>query len=128
MEVKCHQFYSLVLRQVLAAQRQSCFTKKGWVVGLADLDIVGLEQVQKAMDKQRSCVLVMNVTDSESVKNAFIEFNTFNVKSLNVLSDCACILRMGNNETISLPDQHKILHVNISGILNLYAICGIKLF
>jgi len=94
------------------------FYSKGWTVGLADMDAAGLEQLQASMNKQRSCVLSMDVTDAGSVKNAFEQFKYFQGESLNVLFNCAGILRMGTNESIALEDQHQIFKVNVGGVLN----------
>jgi len=94
------------------------FYSKGWTVGLADMDIAGLEQLQASMNKQRSCILSMDVTDEDSVKNAFEQFKDFQGESLNVLFNCAGILRMGTNESIPLKEQHQIFNVNVGGVLN----------
>ncbi len=94
------------------------FHNKGWTVGLADMDAVGLERLHATMDKNRSCTLQMNVTDEESVKGAFEKFKAFQGSTLDVMFNCAGILRMGDNESISLQDQHRILQINVNGILN----------
>jgi len=104
------------------------FYKKGWTVGLADMDETGLKKVQNTMDKKRSCILPMNVTDSKSVEKALRDFEAFQGNSLDVLFNCAGILQMGNNETIPLKDQHKIFDINVGGILNCihYALPALK--
>jgi len=94
------------------------FYKKGWTLGLADRDISGLKTLQKDMDKTRTCLLEMDVTDEDSVSAAFATFNDFNYKGLDVLFNCAGILRMGNNETIALTEQHLMMQINVGGILN----------
>ena len=94
------------------------FFAKGWTIGLADMNIEGLEQLQASMDKQRTCILAIDVSDADSVKKAFEQFNYFQGGSLNILFNCAGILRMGENESISLKDQHQIFNVNVGGVLN----------
>jgi len=94
------------------------FYQQGWTVGLADVNEVELVTLQKTMDNKRSCVLIMDVTDESSVEKAFTQFKTFQGSSLDALFNCAGILRMGNNESISLKDQHLMISVNVNGILN----------
>jgi len=80
------------------------------------------------MGKQRSCILPMNVTDEKSVEKAMSTFEKLHGNSLDVLFNCAGILRMGNNQSISLKDQHKIFDINVGGILNCihYALPALK--
>ncbi len=104
------------------------FHQKGWTIGLADRDTSGLEQVQESMDKTRTCLLTMDVTDESSVAAAFVKFNDFSGNNLDVLFNCAGILRMGDNSTISLADQHLTMQINVGGILNCihYALPALK--
>jgi len=94
------------------------FHQNGWTIGLADRNTAGLEQVQESMDKSRTCLLSMDVTDENSVAAAFVKFNNFSGNKLDVLFNCAGILRMGDNSTISLADQHLTMQINVGGILN----------
>ncbi len=94
------------------------FYKNGWTVGLADINEVELVALQKTMDNKRSCILLMDVADESSVEKAFATFKDFQGNSLDALFNCAGILRMGDNDSISLKDQHQMISVNVNGILN----------
>lgn len=94
------------------------FYSKGWTVGLADLNIAELEKLQHSFNKEKTVILPMDVTDAVSVENAFLKFAEFQGHSLDVLFNCAGILRMGPNDEIPLSEQHQIINVNVNGILN----------
>ena len=94
------------------------FHNKGWTVGLADQNLTALEKLQHSLDKEMSVILPMDVTDAESVEKAFKKFALFQGDSLDVLFNCAGILRMGANKEIPLDHQHQIISVNVNGILN----------
>ncbi len=94
------------------------FFRKGWYVGLFDINEKDLSSVFLKIGAQNGCMKQMDVTDSESVKDAINFFSEKTGGRIDVLFNCAGILHMGHHESIPLDNQKKIVEVNLIGILN----------
>lgn len=94
------------------------FSKKGWFVGIFDVNEEGLKSLQSEIDESNSCLQLMDVVNLESVKGAVKSFTGKTGGRMDVLFNCAGIVRMGPNEKISINDQKLIVDVNFNGILN----------
>lgn len=94
------------------------FAAKGWFVGLYDIDEQGLASLQAEIGEDDSCYGKMDVADLKSVQEAVTHFATFTGDEMDVLFNCAGILRMGPHEKLPIEEQHLIVDVNLKGILN----------
>lgn len=94
------------------------FASKGWYVGLYDVNISGLETLSREIGNRNCCYKVMDVSSISSVKNAVEHFSKKTGGVMNVLFNNAGIIRMGPMDSINIGDSHKIIEVNLKGILN----------
>jgi NAD(P)-dependent dehydrogenase (short-subunit alcohol dehydrogenase family) len=94
------------------------FARKGWFVGLYDLDEQGLASLSEEIGDDKSCYRKMDVTDFPSVREAVEHFSSFTEGEMDVLFNCAGILRMGPHAKLPIEEQHLIVDVNLKGILN----------
>ena len=94
------------------------FASKGWFVGAYDIDENGLASLSEEMGEDNSCYRKMDVTDFGSVREAVEHFSNSTDGEMDVLFNCAGILRMGPHAKIPLEEQYLIVDVNLKGILN----------
>lgn len=99
------------------------FAGKGWFVGLYDLNEQALASLHAEIGEENSCSQAMDVTDEQSVARAVDHFAHHSGRRMDVLFNNAGILRMGNNHTIPLLEQRRIIDINVCGILNCIACC-----
>jgi len=97
------------------------FSRKGWFVGLYDVNGSSLKALHSEFGKEISCYQVMDVTDEKSVASAVKHFAAHTGNRMDVLFNNAGIIRMGSNHKIPLAEQRQILDINVSGILNCIA-------
>jgi len=99
------------------------FSEKGWYVGLFDVNEEDLSELYSKIGSQNGCMKKVDVTEPEKVKAA-VDFFVENAGGkMDVLFNCAGILRMGHHDKISLSDHKKIVDVNLMGILNCIDAC-----
>jgi NAD(P)-dependent dehydrogenase (short-subunit alcohol dehydrogenase family) len=90
------------------------FGRKGWRVGCYDVDVDGARQVAEQIGSAVHGRI--DVTSEESWRTAVTDF-TASTQDLDVLFNCAGVLRMGRFEDVS-PDQcRKQLDVNVMGVI-----------
>jgi NAD(P)-dependent dehydrogenase (short-subunit alcohol dehydrogenase family) len=94
------------------------FGKKGWFVGISDLNENGLASLAAEIGNHNLFVKKMDVTDFENVKKTVDAFLEQTGGCMEVLFNSAGILRMGPFEAISHRDQMLTVDVNFKGILN----------
>lgn len=94
------------------------FSGKGWFTGIYDVNESGLTSLQADIGKDNCIAGIMDVLDIDGVEKEIRAFAERTGGRMDVLFNCAGILKMGRNETISLEDQHLIVDVNIKGMLN----------
>lgn len=94
------------------------FARKGWFVGLFDMNEEGLAAVRDEIGEASCCALPMDVTDPESVRRGVAHFLERTGGVMDALFNCAGILHMGDYSTIPLSAQAKIVDVNVTGVLN----------
>ena len=93
------------------------FHKEGWSVGLLDINETALTALAGELGT-RVWWRVLDVTDSNQVRAVMDAFVREHDGYLNVLFNCAGILRTGAFEKIS-PGQHKsIIDINVTGVIN----------
>lgn len=93
------------------------FAKKGWFVGIFDVNDAGLKSLASEIGESNCFSGVMDVTNPESVQKGMDSFAEKTGGKLNVLLNNAGILRFGLFERVGLSDHHKIVDVNINGCL-----------
>lgn len=101
----------------IGAATARLFAKHGWFVGLFDIDQVGLAKLQQELGTQVSMTGVLNVADEQQWQQALHQFFS-RTGRLDVLLNNAGILASGAFEHIPLQQQHRLLDVNIKGVLN----------
>ncbi|HSV97610.1 MAG TPA: SDR family oxidoreductase [Spirochaetota bacterium] len=94
------------------------FARKGWYVGLYDVNRKGLESLRREIGARDCCRKVMDVSAAESVEEGVKHFlrNTGGV--MNVLFNNAGVLSMGAFENMHMRDAMRIIDVNLKGTLN----------
>ncbi len=94
------------------------FARKGWYVGLYDLNLKGLESLSREIGNNNCCYQDMDVSSLATVKKAVEHFAKNTGGSMDVLFNNAGIIRMGPLDDINISDSHLIIDVNLKGILN----------
>jgi NADP-dependent 3-hydroxy acid dehydrogenase YdfG len=94
------------------------FARKGWLVGLTDVNQPGLAALEKEIGGERCLAQVMDVTDAGSYHGAVDAFMEKTNGRMDVLFNNAGVLYMGVNEDLGLAEQHRTVDVNLKGILN----------
>lgn len=94
------------------------FAARGWFVGIADIDAVGLAQLAREIGEENCKALELDVTDVAQYRQAITRFVASTRGRLDVLFNNAGILRMGRNEDIPLAQQYLTLDINVKGVLN----------
>ncbi len=91
------------------------FARKGWFVGITDVNDDGLAALAREIGEDRCFAAVMDVTRPETVRRALDGFAERTGGRLDVLFNNAGIARMGPFDEIVLEDQLKIVDVNLKG-------------
>ncbi|MFO7560661.1 MAG: SDR family oxidoreductase [Desulfobacterales bacterium] len=99
------------------------FSEKGWYVGLFDVNEEDLSKLYSTIGSQNGCMKKVDVTDPEEIEEAVDFFVENTGGKMDVLFNCAGILRMGYHDKIPLDDQKKIVDINFQGILNCIDTC-----
>jgi len=94
------------------------FAKKGWFVGAYDVDEERLASLSEEIGEDNSCYRKMDVSDLGRVREAVEHFSGFTSGEMDVLFNCAGILRMGPHAKLPIEEQYLIVDVNLKGILN----------
>ncbi len=94
------------------------FSKKGYYVGLADINEAGLQQLQKELGVKNSHYMVCDVSDSASVEAAFASFAEKTGGKLDLLIENAGILAVSYFEETPIEKYRKMIDVNAFGYVN----------
>lgn len=94
------------------------FARQGWFVGLGDINQTALKGLCRGIGDDQSCILVTDVTRPESVQSAVRIFGARTGGRMDVLFNCAGILRMGPHRDIPLEAQTQTVAVNLNGVLH----------
>ena len=87
----------------IGAETARFFAKKGWFVGLYDIDERGLEDISDEIGKQNSLSGVLDVRDRDAWNIAMRNFGEATERQMNVLFNNAGIGSFGWMETIAHP-------------------------
>jgi len=104
------------------------FANKGWYVGIVDMNEEGLKTLETEIKAENCFVRVMDVTDTESVHDVIESFAEKTGGRMNALFNNAGILNFGHYENVDLEKKHRIVEVNLMGVMNCthYAIPYLK--
>lgn len=91
------------------------FGSRGWNVGCYDVDVDGARKVAEQIGKGTFHGRI-DVTSEESWKTAVADFRG-GAGTLDVLFNCAGILRMGHFEDVGPAECRKQLDVNVMGVI-----------
>ncbi|MBX3204176.1 MAG: SDR family oxidoreductase [Labilithrix sp.] len=96
------------------------FSRRGFKVGCYDIDVEGARRIAEEIDagssKGTSCHGRIDVTNEESWTSALEDFEA-HAHRLDVLFNCAGILRTGHFEDVSPSECRKQLDVNVMGVI-----------
>lgn len=96
----------------------SLFAKKGWFVGLADRDEMGVRRLHQQLGTRITSFHRVDVTDFASIKEALEAFSYQTNGQLHLLLNNAGILKVGGFEDIPLATHHQIIDVNVKGVIS----------
>jgi NAD(P)-dependent dehydrogenase (short-subunit alcohol dehydrogenase family) len=91
------------------------FAERGFVVGLFDVDERALDETARGMD--RVVKRRLDVTDEGSFAEAMGAFGDATGGTLDVMFNCAGILRTGRFEDVSMADNDAQIAVNLRGVI-----------
>jgi NAD(P)-dependent dehydrogenase (short-subunit alcohol dehydrogenase family) len=93
------------------------FAERGFVVGLFDIDERALDETAVGIDPTRVVKRRLDVTDEASFAEAMRVFGEATGGTLDVMFNCAGILRTGRFEDVSMADNDAQLAVNVRGVI-----------
>jgi NAD(P)-dependent dehydrogenase (short-subunit alcohol dehydrogenase family) len=94
------------------------FLSRGWLVGMVDFDREGLRRVAAALDPAHVWLADLDVTDAVAYERTIADFGARTGGRLDVLFNCAGVLRQSRFEELSRADERTILEVNVLGVSN----------
>ena len=94
------------------------FAKEGWFIGIADVDRAGSDTLLGDIGAGKGIVLELDVTDQAQWTDAVAEFGAATNGSMDLLFNNAGIARGGWFEDIPIADAHKVLDINLGGVVN----------
>ncbi len=95
------------------------FAERGWLTGLFDVSQEGLAVTRDRLgaNAERSMSGVLDVTDHAAFERALALFAERTGGGLDVMFNCAGILRMGLFDEIPLADYERELAINVMGVI-----------
>lgn len=94
------------------------FARRGWFVGLYDVDAEGAEAVAATLGKGNAVAGALDVSDADAWQRALAEFWMHSGQRLDLLFNNAGILTSGPFETVALARHEAMLAVNVLGMIN----------
>ncbi len=93
------------------------FHQQGWFVGLFDVQEDALQSLATELGSR--CILAkVDVRDRNSIQAAMRAFSNATSGTMNVLFNCAGVLRMGDFDEILPEDNDLMVDVNVKGMIN----------
>lgn len=93
------------------------FANNDWFVGLYDTNEEGVKELSEHIGLDKSCYGKLDVCDIEEYEKAVSHFAGYTNGKMNVLFNCAGIMRMGSLDDVTLSDQIQTLRVNVEGVV-----------
>jgi NAD(P)-dependent dehydrogenase (short-subunit alcohol dehydrogenase family) len=94
------------------------FASRDWIVGIVDFDDEGLRRVADQMAPRRVWLADLDVTDYGAYERTITTFGEQTGGRLDVLFNCAGVLRQSAFEQLGRDDERAILEVNVLGVTN----------
>jgi short-subunit dehydrogenase len=94
------------------------FAKKGWFIGLFDVNTNELAMVAEEIGVENCCFKTTDITQEESVKEAVEFFVSLTKRNIDVLFNNAGVIEVGEFDQISSTTHKKIIGVNFWGMVN----------
>ncbi|MDX1756524.1 MAG: SDR family oxidoreductase [Marinobacter sp.] len=94
------------------------FAREGWRLGLMDINGKALSELNQTLGGQHWTCEV-DITKGESIDTALREFASFSNGKLDLLFNCAGILRVGQFEDIDIEDHARIIDINVTGLIRM---------
>lgn len=100
----------------IGAATARLFAREGWRLGLMDVNGDALTNLNQSLGGKH-WTRAVDVTDQASVTDALAAFDEFAGGRLDILFNCAGILRVGPFEDIPMAEHARILDINVSGLM-----------
>jgi len=94
------------------------FAREGWFVGLYDVDAVALATLQEELGTEHRIAEVLDVRDQAAWHGALERFFEASGQRLDVLLNNAGVLVSGPFEETAIEQHHRLLDINVKGVLN----------
>jgi NADP-dependent 3-hydroxy acid dehydrogenase YdfG len=94
------------------------FAARGYKVGAADLDEAGLESLAEELGAERCQAARLDVRDAAAYQERMRAFAAWTGGRLDVLFNCAGILKMAPFDQTALADHVRTVEVNVLGVLH----------
>lgn len=94
------------------------FASRGWFVGLYDIDEPSLRVMQERFGADNCAIGVLDTTDVAAYTAALESFWNASGFQLNVLFNNAGIAAVDDFENIPLTRHHRLIDVNLKGVIN----------
>lgn len=94
------------------------FSREGWTLGLIDIDGEAVNTLNTELGG-RHWQRALDVTDPQAVALALADFGTFANGQLDLLFNCAGILRVGHYEDIPAAEHRRIIEINVLALMDI---------
>ncbi|HEX7601348.1 MAG TPA: SDR family oxidoreductase [Polyangiaceae bacterium] len=94
------------------------FAAEGFFVGLYDVNEAGLDAMRATLGPERCCSGKLDVGDLDAYRRAVAAFGSATGERMDVLFNCAGILRFGHFEKVTPEEARLQISVNCEGVLN----------
>lgn len=94
------------------------FAEQGWYVALCDLNTESLQTVERELPADQCDSFPLDVTRYSDFERVIDSVSSRTDGRLDVLFNCAGIMRMGPFEEVSIEDHHLTTEINIIGVIN----------
>lgn len=102
----------------IGKETATLFAERGWYVGLYDIREPALQALYHALKGERCCYQALDVADPDSVQAALDHFAAHTGGRLHVLFNSAGVFATGPFETLEQDTHHRMMDVNVKGVLN----------
>lgn len=94
------------------------FAERGFAVGLFDLNEAGLAETAAAIGGGRAHTGRLDVRDYAAYRQAVSDFGAFSGGRMDVLFNCAGIMRMAPFDETSIEEHRLTVEINVLGVIN----------
>lgn len=94
------------------------FARRGWRIGAFDLDEAGLTRLREEIGEDLCLTGRLDVRDAAAYREQVAAFGEWTGGRMDVLFNCAGIMRMGPFDQVPLEEHVRTVEVNVIGVLN----------